>query len=144
MIILITVLVCAVSSVYGVTELLCEKTEILKWSYMPNPLQTCFLDKTTSITEPDTQVKSDVNATGITFYLNKNVHYLPVAMSKVFPFLQIIQATYCSVKKIGPENFEGLKYVVRVWLGTNHIKNIPSGTFRDLESLVDLDLRKHL
>jgi Leucine rich repeat len=123
-------------------ELRCERSmKSIPYGYS-NAVPTCFLNKATSIAVQDAQVKSDFNATYVTFFDNKNITYMPLGLSKTFPFLQIIQATYCNVKKIGPENFAGLKYIAVIWFGSNKIEDIPSGTFKGLASLTEIDLRK--
>lgn len=67
---------------------------------------------------------------------------MPLGLSKTFPNLLTIQAIYCKVKKIIPENFAGLKHVIKLMFFANSIENIPSGTFKGLPSLIEVDLRK--
>jgi Leucine-rich repeat (LRR) protein len=105
-------------------------------------MKVCSFTEATAINSNTTRVKSEYNATAITFYSNKNISYLPIETGKVFPSLLLVQATYCNLKQISPENFAGMVNVIRLWLSGNKIEDIPPKTFKGLVSLVDLDLRE--
>lgn len=103
---------------------------------------TCFINETSVINSDDFKISSDSNATGIYMNDNPKIMFLPLELSKAFPNLMVVDATFCSISKISKENFEGLTNLRRLWLRDNAIEELQSGTFNDLVSLIDLDLRE--
>lgn len=79
---------------------------------------------------------------GLTFNYNKNARYLPVNISQVFPDLVEISASFCRIKKVTSENFNGLKKVKAINLSKNDLEIIDDDTFSDLISLEWLSLGK--
>lgn len=131
-----------VVAVRAVQEITCEATLTFKWAYVDIEIPTCLFNSTTVVDSSDVLIKSDFAASGIYFQDNKKTAHLPIGISKTFPNLLILDATYCSIKRLRPENFEGLKNLKFLWMAGNLIDVIPRDTFKDLVSLTDIDLRK--
>lgn len=130
--------------VHAERTLFCERIEKVHWPYFHHRHLTCIVNETSVIESDDYRISSDVNATGVYFNDNPRIFYLPHQLSKVFPRLMVIDVTYCSVKKVSLDNFEGLVNLRRLWLRDNLIEEIPADTFKDLISLIDIDLRKFI
>jgi Leucine rich repeat len=120
----------------------CEKIEKVHWAYFWHRHTSCFINETTVIDSDDFGISSDANATGLYINENSKIMFLPIELNKIFPSLMVIDATSCSISKISYANFEGLTNLRRLWLRDNDIEEITSGTFKDLPSLIDVDLRK--
>lgn len=120
----------------------CRRTSKNFWPYNSERLETCLLNQTVSITKNNTRFSTDYKAKGLYMKFNRNISLLPIDIYKAFPELIVIDATYCTIKAIGPSNFMNLKSMRFLWLGGNLITNIPKGTFKGLVSLYNLDLRE--
>lgn len=126
-------------------EVYCEYIVEVLWGDHVGTAKMCRMYYTTSIDAPNATIsKRDDSITGMQFFNNKNIQYLPIEVSEKFPNLLIHDATLCSIKEISRINFEGLGKVYYVRLGHNQIEKITSETFIDLESLEMLDLRKKI
>lgn len=103
----------------------------------------CFFNTTTRITSNSIGVDSGDMANRVYFNTNTKILYLPIGLSKVFPNLVEIDATYCALHAVTSDNLSGLKHLSRLWLRDNMIETIPKGTFEGLVGLSDVDLREY-
>jgi Leucine-rich repeat (LRR) protein len=104
----------------------------------------CHMNDRTSIPERHvTFSSSDDRVSGLTFWKNKKIHYLPVEVSKSFPNLKFYAANDCSILAVSKRNFEGLKHLKLLVLNQNQIETIENKTFEGLTSLEGIRLSKH-
>lgn len=106
-------------------------------------MKTCNFFKTISIGEPNvtfSTVSEDYR--GIDLSFNKLIYFLPIELNRTFPDLVYYQASYCSISKVSPENFQGLDKLLELHLFDNKIERIEPETFKDLISLDSLNLSK--
>jgi Leucine-rich repeat (LRR) protein len=124
------------------TKIPCLDLQMLNLPYIMWQKVCSFL--TIKIRSNDVQLSSNFSGvTGLDFHENKKILYLPVGLQQVFPSLYVLDAISCSVVELSKANFQGLKQLSYLWLRDNQIEFIESGTFRDLDSLVDLDLSEN-
>lgn len=104
--------------------------------------KSCFMNETTEIDSNRFTIVAPRDSTieGLYFHKNKRIFYLPVNVHQKFPELEVLTASYCSVKQISKNNFKNLKELKFLWLESNQIKTIPRDTFEDLQSLQKLEL----
>jgi hypothetical protein len=108
-------------------------------------VKTCDMSRTTTIAAEGFEFSStDASITGLDFYGNKKIHFLPVHISTAFPNLLGYDASYCSLTTIGRDNFKGLNLLKRLSLDGNQIATIYSNTFVGLTSLDLLGLSKKI
>lgn len=125
-------------------EVSCESVSDGSWENVGN-VKTCYMDKTSSIKEPDVTVfKHDELMSAMWLAYNKKIVYLPVGVGETFPNLLIYHARGCSIKEIMRKNFKSLSKLKILFLSNNQIENISSETFNDLASLQSLRLSKKL
>lgn len=126
----------------------CERTNTISWDccITASPLKTCFMDATTEITSPMSNITSrrDYAVVGLWLQSNKNIRSLPHNTARIFPNLLGLTAAECSIKTIAYENFKKLYKLRFLLLGYNEIEEIESETFEDLRSLQLLNLGKHV
>lgn len=105
----------------------------------------CHMANTTMINHDDTPISvKDLNMTILSFTLNSDVYFLPVAMHKSFPNLQDIDARSCTIREISKKNFEHLQELRELRLDGNFISKIRSNTFEGLSNLKGVELSKNL
>jgi hypothetical protein len=125
-------------------KLTCENYSKYTWTETMGILSTCFMKKETSIDEPGVEITNDRKETisGLNFFGNKNIFYLPENVTASFPNLIAYGASMCNVKTIAKKNFKGLNKLRWLGLHGNQIKKIPSDTYEDLKELEFLKLGK--
>lgn len=105
----------------------------------PNHI-TCLIEDENVIDAKDVELSSNANATLLKFFYNSKIKFLPIKVSKVFPFLLDYDANGNMVLSISCDNFEGLSHLKDLNLASNRIEEIERETFSDLVSLKQLDL----
>jgi Leucine rich repeat len=125
-------------------EVSCETVGISnRYQSVVGTVKVCQMWKTTVIDQENVTIAiNDESFSGVLFWRNKHIVFLPVEVSKAFPNLKSYEAGSCSIKTISKNNFEGLSKLKGLWLQDNQIKRISSETFEDLTSLVVLVLGK--
>lgn len=107
---------------------------------------TCLMNYTSRvlIVANDTTLNSsrDDSITGLSFANNRNILFLPIKVSEVFPYLAVLYAFGCSIETISKKNFEKMGMLKYLDLAENYIEKIPSNSFMDLKSLEILNLSK--
>lgn len=103
---------------------------------------TCFMQTAGPIHSTGFNILSErrENVSGLSFYGNKNISFLPESVSEVFPNLGGYDAGECNVKAIFKANFERLGSVRRLELQGNQIEVLEGNVFQDLTSLIRLRL----
>lgn len=117
---------------------------IRNWDW-PQPVgdqKTCSMFGGAMIDSPEFTIKSakDETVTGLFFFANPRVSFLPVKVYESFPNLIGYLANGCSIRKISKENFKNLSKLKMLGLSINQIQTIPSNAFEDLTSLQELYL----
>lgn len=127
-------------------EILCESIVNVKWSKKYGQHETCFMHIATLIDSPGSTFSSasDETVTGLTFYTNKKVFYLPTRLDSTFPSLTHLSGMSCSIRTLSKESFQNLTKLVSLSLTKNEIKTVASDTFQDLVSLEELGLGEYL
>jgi Leucine rich repeat len=106
---------------------------------------TCWMHETTVIDQKNMTIANrDGAVRGLSLWINKKIHYLPIGVKEAFPHLEFISAGQCSVKEVSKENFAGLTSLKALWLEENRIEKIDTNTFEDLVSLKHLWLCKKI
>lgn len=123
-------------------EIACERFG--DYNLSPHPVESCFMDISTSINETDVEIiKCDnFNVDELNFNNNKNIFFLPIKVAKTFPNLINFRSASCSIKDISYENFKGLNKLKFLSLRENQIEMIPCNSFEDLVDLEELYLGK--
>lgn len=124
-------------------EISCEsvKDASYGWGSSSHTLKSCYIDKTTSIDRPDTEISArDESVTGFWSIGNGKILFLPIDIDLKFPNLQGYGAERCSIKEISKRNFKGLHKLKGLYLHSNQITKISSDTFSDLKVLEYLGL----
>lgn len=119
----------------------CELDTNFEWNHIGKQ-RTCFLRTKTIGSFGFTILSQNELVTGLDFWKNKNISYLPEKVDDNFPNLQGIDAGFCSVKAISKTNFQGLSKLKLLWLYYNQIEQIADDTFDDLVSLEKISLGK--
>lgn len=132
------------SPTHVVGELDCETTIRSQFDGSNRLYKTCLMNATTLIDSNKARIKFAKSTAAISFKNNKNISYLPIEISKALPSLQILEASYCNVTQIGPENFQGLIFLKLLWLSSNKIESIPSNTFKGLTYMENIDLSEFI
>lgn len=70
----------------------------------------------------------------------KNTNFLPIEISTFFPDLHSYRVTLSGLREIERANFNGLRKLTELNLGSNEIKILPSDVFYDLKRLKKLYL----
>lgn len=124
-------------------EISCEKVNYMNWWTFVGTVKTCFMDKTTTIDEPEATIsKRDESIKGLEFSKNKNIFHLPDNVAGSFPNLEEYNADFCSLIEITKRNFNGLVRLKELSLYKNQIENIADDTFEGLVALENLWLGK--
>jgi hypothetical protein len=71
---------------------------------------------------------------------NLKTLFLPVGVADVFPNLEYYSAANCSIKEVSYLNFRGLSKLTVLELSDNFIETITKEMFKDLTSLISIDL----
>lgn len=118
----------------------------VKWPKKYGQHETCFMHVATLIDSPGSTFSSasDETVTGLTFYKNKKVFYLPARLDSTFPSLTHLSGMSCSIRTLSKESFQNLTKLVSLSLTKNEIKTVASDTFQDLVSLEELGLGEYL
>lgn len=125
----------------------CESLTNVDWGRLylgpSEPKKTCSMEKITSIASLGILIKTNnESALALKFDRNMNIFYLPEKIHRNFPNLRIYSARKCSVKQISKQNFEGLRQLRVLMLGSNFIEKVALNTFQDLWNLEKLFLGK--
>lgn len=109
-----------------------------------NNFEFCIMTERTAINATNFVIADlkDEDVGGIDFNYNKAIEYLPYKIYMQFPNLVTYRAQSCSVKGISKENFEQLNRLKNINLESNRIEKISGNTFKGLEKLLDVNLRK--
>lgn len=120
----------------------CKKIKNFYWENAGRQ-KTCHLDESVQILSKFTKIyRRDESVTGLLFWQNSRIKYLPIQMSEKIPNLVAIDAQSCSVTEISYENFAGLNKLQNLILSRNKIERVYADTFKDLINLKWLALGK--
>jgi hypothetical protein len=119
----------------------CERVANDNYGLRYGTLMSCYL-KQPVINLPSFRISMPQNhiVKGMSFWMNRNVFYLPESSREIFVNLEQYYAGFCSIKEISIRNFRGLMKVRGLWLHENQIEMIRSDTFEDMKSLEFLNL----
>lgn len=136
-------MVILISSTSGNQQSWCDVFSAWPWSF-DGGQTICRVPLTKSIYSPETSITliQERSVRGLEFNGNRNVAYLPINVSAVFPNLIRYSAGNCSIVSITKSNFEGLTNLRELLLYENLIEEIPSKVFDDLTSLEVINLGK--
>lgn len=112
-----------------------------RWNFSDKPLKTCGIENLTTATE-NVFIDSPKNlkVEGLSIQLKREVEFLPKNISESFPRLIGISVSYCGLKTVTDNCFEGLKNLRYLCLDENYIEIIATEAFRDLTKLKQLSL----
>jgi hypothetical protein len=140
----VTFVAAEIYSPTNASQISCENVNDGHWGYI-EAVKMCNMQTTTTIAAEGFEFSStDASITGLTFYSNTKIYFLPVHVSTAFPDLLDYDAMVCSLTTIGRHNFKGLNKLKALLLYKNQITTIYSDTFVDLTSLEYLYLRKEI
>lgn len=88
--------------------------------------------------------EKDKTVKGLMFDFNEKISHLPDSPYDIFPNLMAYTAGRCEIKNISHNHFKNLHELKFLYLYDNQIEIIYYQTFKDLTSLVELDLSKKL
>lgn len=74
----------------------------------------------------------------------EEVTALPYDFDSRFPYLEVYNASYCSVQSISKENFDDMRRLKKLYLDNNQIETIAADTFSGLSAIIMIHLRKKL
>lgn len=128
------------------TKVFCESISNLYMIKNRGTQKTCIMNNFTTIKSQGFTIGSARNETvsGMTFWGNRNISFLPDDVHKKFPNLKIFFAQNCSIKAISKDNFKNLTKLIFLSLSDNQIKTIRYDVFNDLTSLDHIELGENI
>lgn len=120
----------------------CEKISTCPHNQMPPGVKCCWIDRTSVIYTSCYRIssKKDESVGRISFASNEHIEFLPIHVANQFPNLTNFVASYCSIREISANNFEGLAQLTTLDLAGNKILTIEEGVFQGLYQLQSIDL----
>lgn len=127
---------CQVSKVAS-KELACEEIHGRhSWVHVGYQV-VCKMEWKTSIFSQDvvTSPQVDEVITGVSFWHNRKVQFLPLNVGKTYPNLIGYMPEACSLTSISRVHFQNMTNLRALWLNENQIEQINGDTFSDLPKL---------
>ena len=112
------------------------------WKDFDTKLFTVFIDNRTKILHDNTELsvpKSDC-VKGLVFEKNKNIKFLPVNVSKAYPYLNAYFATEINILHLQYKHLNNLDELQSLYLLRSAISTISKDAFKDLTNLKQLIL----
>lgn len=103
-------------------------------TFQVNPYHGTNSDDFTILTEKNSTVKN------LRLVDNKNIEFLPIKVSEIFPNLLQYSSENCLIKTISYANFKGLFKLKVLNLAHNQIERLETGFFDDFNNLGELRL----
>jgi Leucine rich repeat len=103
----------------------------------------CVVGQDVTIGSPDSSFTEPNHSIDVLYFSqNPNIHFLPVNVTNLYPFVRDYQAWSCSIKAIFKNNFEGMEHLKGLDLSKNFIVTVFDDTFKGLTGLEVLNLSK--